>query len=134
VFDLFICYLCTKRNFVNVYSKFMIIIKNQQEWHRKGKQKEWLRTEIYAAHLSLNSNGKFHSDLVTMKCTQDRNKRQTDKLHNEELRKCLLQNYDNFQKSTQARHAERMVKNRNLCGTFVFKHEWKIPLRPNFRL
>ena len=80
----------------------------------------------------LNSNGKFHSDFVTMKCTQDRNKRQKDKLYNEELRKCLLQNYDHYKKLTrmaQVRHAERIVKNRNLCGTSVVKLGWNIPLR-----
>jgi hypothetical protein len=39
-----------------------------------------------------------------------------NKLHNGELRKRLLQNYDHYQKSkrmTQARHVERMVKKRN---------------------
>jgi hypothetical protein len=33
-------------------------------------------------------------------------------VHNDELRKCLLQNYDHYQKSTrmtQARHEEQMV-------------------------
>jgi hypothetical protein len=53
----------TIRSFVNVYSRFMIIVKNQQKWQRQGTKKECVRTDIYAALLSLNSNGKFHSDL-----------------------------------------------------------------------